>query len=387
MRTDSVSLPRRVLWAALIVLCGLALSGLVSIARAQSGAGTGPALPELANSPATGSKATTSSQPTNVIGTQPQSTSATKPLGQWDRLRAWFSPRPILPPPPVANVRPADSIWVIRRTWHKYFSPTPAPSPHTPEPVPFAVSAPLPVLSAPLARPFATVMVGRPYTEPAAEPTTAPGEARRALVPTETHVIAVQLGRPVSAAPSAGPSEQGSAVAPPQQFPTAEVGVETIPSQPTPLPPNPADRAALLGAARNAVRLGNYDLAVRRFQEYFTRFGDDPAIRREYAGVLITAGRLRQAAEQYEQMIEREPNKPDLRVALADVYQTAKEYRKAIEQFRAALRLAPDNLETATKLARAYVFDDDFLQALQVYDSYLAQLRPGEDRVPRLVLV
>jgi tetratricopeptide (TPR) repeat protein len=130
------------------------------------------------------------------------------------------------------------------------------------------------------------------------------------------------------------------------------------------------------------VRRGDYDQAVARYEEVFRRFGDDPAVRREYVGVLVSANRLRQAAEEYQRLIARQPRDPELRVALRDLYVTAKEYRKAIAEFQQALDLAPGNLETATRLARALVFDNDVLHALQVYDRDLARLRPGDANVP-----
>jgi tetratricopeptide (TPR) repeat protein len=145
------------------------------------------------------------------------------------------------------------------------------------------------------------------------------------------------------------------------------------------------ERAILLGAARNAVKQGNYDQAIERYEEFLTRFGDDPIIRQEYAGVLITANRLRKGAEQYRQLIARQPNDPALRVFLANIYVAAKEYRQAIIQLRRALELSPDNLEIAAKLAQAYVFDGDLTRALEVYDRYLARLRPGDEQVPTVL--
>ena len=53
--------------------------------------------------------------------------------------------------------------------------------------------------------------------------------------------------------------------------------------------PPDTDRAVLLGAARTAVKQGNFDQAVKRYEEYLKRYSDDLTIRREYAGVLVTA--------------------------------------------------------------------------------------------------
>jgi tetratricopeptide (TPR) repeat protein len=138
----------------------------------------------------------------------------------------------------------------------------------------------------------------------------------------------------------------------------------------------------LLGAARTAVKQGNYDQAIIRYQEYFRRFEDDPAVRREYAGVLVSANRLREAAEQLEELLARQPGNLKLLLTLGDVCVSSKEYQKAIAQYQQVLRQAPNNLEAATKLARVYAFDEDVLHALEVYDRFLARLRPDDDNLP-----
>jgi tetratricopeptide (TPR) repeat protein len=138
----------------------------------------------------------------------------------------------------------------------------------------------------------------------------------------------------------------------------------------------------LLGAARTAVKQGNYDQAVTRYQEFFRRFNDDPAIRQEYAGVLVSANRLRQAAEQFEQLIAREPGNLKLRIILGDILVSSKEYQKAICHYLHVIGKAPDNLEAATKLARAHAFNGDVIHALQIYDRFLAHLQPEDENLP-----
>jgi pentatricopeptide repeat protein len=216
-------------------------------------------------------------------------------------------------------------------------------------------------------------LVRQPDTVPASHP---PAGGPPAL--TET----VQLGRPQATLARPVPLPAGAVV-------PASAQVETSPRQLSPAAVDDSsndesgtERAILLGAARNAVKQGNFGQAIERYEEFLIRFGDDPIIRQEYAGVLITANRLRKGAEQYRQLIARQPNDPALRVFLANIYVAAKEYRQAIPQLRRALELSPDNLEIAAKLAQVYTFDGDVTQALQVYDRYLAQLRPGDERVP-----
>jgi tetratricopeptide (TPR) repeat protein len=149
-------------------------------------------------------------------------------------------------------------------------------------------------------------------------------------------------------------------------------------------PRSEEERSLLLAAARNAAKLGKYDLALSRFEDYFRRFGEDFEVRKEYAGILVEAGRSRQALRIYQSLLARKPNDRDLRLILADVAILVKEYRLATTTLQEALAAAPGNVEIAVKLARAYVFDDEFAQALQVFDRYLTQVRPDEGRAPRL---
>jgi tetratricopeptide (TPR) repeat protein len=143
------------------------------------------------------------------------------------------------------------------------------------------------------------------------------------------------------------------------------------------------DRAVLLGAARNAVRLKNWEAALSRFEEYFRRFGrDEIDVRKEYAGVLVQAGRLPQAVEEYQDLQKRFPEDAEVRTALADLAVRVKDYRRAIGLLGQAIQRDPGNVEMATRLARAHVFQDDFPRAVQVFDQYLARLRPGDERVP-----
>jgi tetratricopeptide (TPR) repeat protein len=152
--------------------------------------------------------------------------------------------------------------------------------------------------------------------------------------------------------------------------------------QPEP-PSNDPDRALLLGAARNAVRLRNWESALSRFEEYFRRYGrDESGLRKEYAGVLVQAGRLRQAFQEYQDLLTRLPGDAEVRTALADLAVRTKDFRQAISLLTPALQREPANAELATRLARAFIFEDDFSRALQVYDQYLARLRPGDDKIP-----
>jgi tetratricopeptide (TPR) repeat protein len=146
---------------------------------------------------------------------------------------------------------------------------------------------------------------------------------------------------------------------------------------------NKEDRAILLSAARNAVKQGNLELALSRFEEYLRRFGDDVEVQREYAGVLFSANRLDQAVRQYRRLLDMQPDNVPLRMTLGDIYLARKDYRKAAAQFQRILERIPTNLDAAARLARAYALDEDIPRAIQVFDQYLSRLRPGDDDAPR----
>ena len=176
------------------------------------------------------------------------------------------------------------------------------------------------------------------------------------------------------------------AAPPPRLLPAAKLDTAPLLPAPTPVPPGDdpldADRAVLLGAARNAVKQQNWDQALARFEEYFKRFGDDLDLRKEYAGVLVQAGRTRDALAEFQRLIARKPGDRDLLVSLGDVAVQAKEYRLAIATLIRALEAGPADPGISVKLARAYIFDEDFGYALQVYDQHLARIRLDDDRAP-----
>lgn len=150
-------------------------------------------------------------------------------------------------------------------------------------------------------------------------------------------------------------------------------------------PPN-GERAVLLGAARNAVRLRNWDQALERFQRYFDRFGTDELdARKEYLGVLVQAGRQREALQEYLRLLAKHPKDVSLRLDASDIAVLNEKYHLAVTILLPALAQDPDNVEVAVRLARAYLLEDNFLQAVWVREHHpLSSLRPDDDKVPRL---
>lgn len=186
-----------------------------------------------------------------------------------------------------------------------------------------------------------------PPVSPAAPPPAAAGDGWRPRIRSDPAVVPAMH----SQRPGAKADEPGS---------------EEIRTLPTPLGEAPKskeqvveDRAVLLSAARNAVRQGNYELALSRYEEFLRRYGDDAAVLREYAGVLFSANRLEQATRQYQRLVDAQPDNLTLRMTLGDIYLANQDYRKAAAEFVRVLKQAPANLEAAARLARAYALDKE----------------------------
>jgi tetratricopeptide (TPR) repeat protein len=141
--------------------------------------------------------------------------------------------------------------------------------------------------------------------------------------------------------------------------------------------------AALLGLARVAVQQGDLAEAVRRFDEYLKLYPNDLAVRLEFAGVLVRSGERNRAIEEYQRLLASRPGNVEVSLGLANVYISAQQYHEAVPLLRAALEKSPRDLNLAARLARVYALDRDFLHAQEVYERYLASLRPGEARVSR----
>src|SRR6516225_1447867 len=133
----------------------------------------------------------------------------------------------------------------------------------------------------------------------------------------------VRADSPVAPARLQGQVERTDSV--PRPGPALDEEPETIRTMPTPVGQTIENRAVLLSAARNAVKQGNYDLAISRFEEYLRRYGDDAVVQREYAGVLFSANRLGQAVQQYQRLVNQQPENMQLRITLGDIYLANKE--------------------------------------------------------------
>ena len=145
----------------------------------------------------------------------------------------------------------------------------------------------------------------------------------------------------------------------------------------------------LLGAAQNAVNLRDYVKAAEYFARFLARNPGEYDVRADYAGLLVTAGEIRKAIAVYEQVVANAPTMILYRLRLGDAYVIDGQYKQGAAQFMYALQLASSDVklrdripEIAVRLARTYAYDGDILRATQVFERYLARIKPEDENAP-----
>ena len=127
-------------------------------------------------------------------------------------------------------------------------------------------------------------------------------------------------------------------------------------------PPQPYDRNLeadiLLGAARNAVLLGNLDTAIQRFQEFRKLYPEREDGLRDYAGALFQAGRVKEALPEYERLLKLHPNDPQLIRSLVDLLLNVGDQPRAKKLLIDAVAKYPDRVDFAISLALLYALDE-----------------------------
>jgi predicted Zn-dependent protease len=132
--------------------------------------------------------------------------------------------------------------------------------------------------------------------------------------------------------------------------------------------PEPRREELLLGAARNAVHAGRLDLAADRFAAILQTWPDRPQYRNEFAGALLAANRLDEAARLFE---GSEPD-PDGRVLLVLIHSAARRYDAAEREARALVRQQPGDPTAEGLLADVLSLRGQHLQAQAIYQRLLA---------------
>ncbi|MDP6520227.1 MAG: tetratricopeptide repeat protein, partial [Planctomycetota bacterium] len=144
-------------------------------------------------------------------------------------------------------------------------------------------------------------------------------------------------------------------------------------------------RDILLRSARNAVSLGDHGRALDRFEELVSRYPDDSEGRREYAGILVLAGKHEAGAQQFLHLLDGDPDNRKLRESLVDAYVLSGDYDRAASNMEHVLERAPDDAPVAARLARLYAWTKNFDRAMEIYRVHLSRLNPTSEDVQRLL--
>ncbi|HVS37471.1 MAG TPA: tetratricopeptide repeat protein [Gemmataceae bacterium] len=123
----------------------------------------------------------------------------------------------------------------------------------------------------------------------------------------------------------------------------------------------------MAAAARCAFHAGRVDLAAGRYRRLLARYPEHGAYRNEFAGALLDAGRLNEAADLYEGM------NPDYegRVLLVMIHVQAKDAAAAEREARALLRDNPGDPTAEGLLADVLNLRGDFRQARAIYERLI----------------
>jgi cellulose synthase/poly-beta-1,6-N-acetylglucosamine synthase-like glycosyltransferase/tetratricopeptide (TPR) repeat protein len=124
----------------------------------------------------------------------------------------------------------------------------------------------------------------------------------------------------------------------------------------------------LLSAARASVHAGDLTRAAERFRELLEIKPGDPALRNEFAGVLLGAGKFHDAAALFENV------EPDMsgRLLLVAINTQAHKFDVAERECRAILKLQPDDPQTKLLLADILSWKQHgYTQSRAIYEQLL----------------
>lgn len=155
---------------------------------------------------------------------------------------------------------------------------------------------------------------------------------------------------------------------------------------------NVTDAVVLLASARNAVKQGNLNLAIRRFEGYLRRKPDDNEVREELGGVYFQADRIADVVRVYEELVRRNPRKAGLYlIILADAALRQRQYAVAETRLLEAIAKTADLKESgnrrtrfvaASRLGQLYLTLDQYPKAIGVLKQYLSGLAADDEDVP-----
>ena len=132
-----------------------------------------------------------------------------------------------------------------------------------------------------------------------------------------------------------------------------------------------AKQELLLQSARNAVRLGQKELAIERFTEYVRLNPGDSEARLEFAGLLADAGRSQAASAQIEHLLKQNPDDLAFLRRYADMQIQLSSFAKAENALIRLVEHPEYRVDAAVDLARVFAWTSRTDDALTIYDEIL----------------
>lgn len=143
---------------------------------------------------------------------------------------------------------------------------------------------------------------------------------------------------------------------------------------PAPVVVDPLRLGVLVRAARNAVKLGDLNLAIQRFEDLFDEFPNYVEAKPEYVGLLVQAGRLERAQALLESMIAQFPDVAEYHSIYADVMIQQGKHVEAARSLRQIVASGQASVEMTITFARVLAWKGNLREAQQVYQTKLLNL-------------
>ena len=131
------------------------------------------------------------------------------------------------------------------------------------------------------------------------------------------------------------------------------------------------DAQILIGAARNAVHLGDDSAALERYENALKLVPDNDEVRMEYAGILFKARQVDKASQEYSTLLKKYPDRPELIRSLVDTLLATGDLSRAGDVLSEALKKFPTRLDFAIDLARIEALDNNFKGAAKIVDEHI----------------
>ena len=136
----------------------------------------------------------------------------------------------------------------------------------------------------------------------------------------------------------------------------------------------------IIGAARNAWKMGDYQLAGERYKRAIVQYPHIWEIRREYAWVLRDAGKLMDSIEILEETSRDFPDREEIQLALVDAYIEIKDFQSAAKLMEVIIKKNPDDKNRLLRLAELHEWSGNYAKAIDLYRRIGLLAVPEEKR-------